>query len=78
MPATTESPRAVLDSSLPRLPMMAISEIGVSITRSGPNLSSRPALVLNAPPYWPTSSPMRKTLSSRAISSCMAWVMASM
>jgi hypothetical protein len=31
-------------------PMMAISEIGVSITRSAPKRSMRPALVLNAPP----------------------------
>ncbi len=58
-------------------PMMAISEIGVSITRSGPKRSMRPALVLKAPPYAPTSSPMRKTRSSRSISSRMAWLMAS-
>ena len=31
-------------------PAMATSEIGVSITRSGPNCSISPALVLNAPP----------------------------
>src|ERR1051325_8559018 len=59
-------------------PMMAISEIGVSTTRSGPKRSMIPALVLNAPPYAPTSSPMRNTRSSRAISSSIALRMASM
>ena len=58
-------------------PTMAISEIGVSMTRSGPKRSISPALVLNAPPYAPTSSPIRKTRSSRAISSAMAWLIAS-
>jgi len=31
-------------------PMMALSLIGVSITRSQPKRSSKPSLVLNAPP----------------------------
>ncbi len=31
-------------------PMIPASAIGVSITRSGPNSSRRPAVTLNAPP----------------------------
>src|SRR5579863_5182851 len=58
-------------------PMMALSLMGVSMTRSQPNLSSRPSLVLNAPPYTPTSSPMSTTLGSAAISSNSACLIAS-
>src|SRR6266850_1656626 len=58
-------------------PMMALSLIGVSITRSQPNRASNPSLVLNAPPYTPTSSPSRTTVGSRSISSNIACRMAS-
>src|SRR5215218_7057481 len=50
-------------------PTMAASEMGVSMTRPSPNSSSSPSVTLNAPPYAPTSSPMRKTDGSRSISS---------
>src|SRR5215469_7269807 len=56
---------------------MALSLMGVSITRSQPNRSSRPSLVLNAPPYTPTSSPISRTAGSRSISSNMACRIAS-
>src|SRR5450755_747872 len=58
-------------------PMMALSLIGVSITRSQPKRSSNPSLVLNAPPYTPTSSPSSTTAGSRSISSKIACLMAS-
>src|SRR5437667_3913809 len=58
-------------------PIMALSLIGVSITRSQPKRSSKPSLVLNAPPYTPTSSPIKMTAGSRSISSNMACLMAS-
>src|SRR5579859_853124 len=57
--------------------MIALSLIGVSITRSHPKRSSNPSLVLNAPPYTPTSSPITTTAGSRSISSNMACLMAS-
>src|SRR5437899_3750456 len=56
---------------------MALSLIGVSITRSQPKRSSNPSLVLNAPPYTPTSSPIKTTAGSRSISSNIACLMAS-
>ena len=49
-------------------PMMACSEIGVSLTLSGPNSSSSPTVVLNTPPAAATSSPRKTTSSSRRIS----------
>jgi hypothetical protein len=52
-------------------PTIACSEIGVSLTRSGPNSSSRPGVVLNTPPAAATSSPIRYTRSSRRISCAM-------
>ncbi|MPN55240.1 hypothetical protein SDC9_202920 [bioreactor metagenome] len=52
--------------------MKPVSEIGVSITRSGPNCSSNPVVALKMPPYLPTSSPMTKTRGSRAISCAVA------
>src|SRR5919199_3231830 len=58
-------------------PTIAASEMGVSMTRPSPNSSSRPSVTLNAPPYTPTSSPMRKTEGSRSISSHSPWRMAS-
>ena len=53
------------------------SEIGVSITRSSPNSSSRPFVTPNAPPKSPMSSPSRKTRSSSRIASCSAALIAS-
>jgi hypothetical protein len=49
-------------------PMMACSEIGVSRTRSGPNSSSRPTVVLNTPPASAMSSPSITSMGSRRIS----------
>src|SRR3954471_8749857 len=54
------------------MPVKPSSEIGVSITRRGPNWSSMPWLTLYAPLYSATSSPIRKTRSSRSISSVIA------
>src|SRR5882672_3467625 len=51
--------------------------MGVSITRSQPNFASNPSLVLNAPPYTPTSSPISTTVGSRSISSNIACLIAS-
>jgi hypothetical protein len=48
------------------------SEIGVSITRSGPNSSTRPDSTLNGVPASATSSPIRKIVGSRRISSAIA------
>src|SRR6266545_4102022 len=48
------------------------SEIGVSRTRSSPKRSRNPLDTWKMPPMSPTSSPMRKTRSSRAISPCKA------
>src|SRR4029079_19639879 len=48
-------------------PAIPSSLIGVSITRSGPNLWNRSPETPNAPPYPPTSSPNRKTRSSACI-----------
>ena len=42
-------------------PTIACSEIGVSQTRSGPNSSNRPAVVLNTPSAAPMSSPRQTT-----------------
>jgi hypothetical protein len=44
------------------------SEIGVSRTRSSPNRSRSPRDTWKMPPIRPTSSPIRKTRSSRPIS----------
>ena len=46
----------------------AVSEIGVSITRSAPNLSNNPPVAPKIPPYLATSSPITKTFSSLSIS----------
>src|SRR6478736_6569405 len=48
-------------------PTIAISEIGVLRTRSGPNSSSRPWVTAIEPPISAMSSPMMKTSSSRSI-----------
>src|SRR5215212_4790581 len=58
-------------------PTIAASDIGVSITRPLPNSSRSPSVTLNAPPYAPTSSPMRNTSGSRSISSHRPCLMAS-
>ena len=50
-------------------PTIAVSAMGVSITRSAPKRAWNPSVTLNAPPNAPMSSPRRKTRSSRAISS---------
>src|SRR5580692_6198409 len=50
-------------------PVMAASEMGVSTTRFSPKCSIKPSVTLKAPPYTPMSSPSRKTLGSRSISS---------
>ena len=50
------------------MPTKEGSEIGVSRTRSSPNLSRSPLDTWKMPPIKPTSSPMRKTRSSRPIS----------
>src|SRR5436309_2059824 len=51
-------------------PTMAISEIGVSMTRSWPNSSDRPSVTVKPPPKppgTPRSSPSRKTEGSARI-----------
>ena len=53
-------------------PTIAISEIGVLRTRSGPNSSSIPCVTPIEPPISAMSSPMTKTSSSRRIASLMA------
>ena len=49
-------------------PIKAVSDIGVSITRSAPNLSNNPPVAPKIPPYLATSSPITKTFSSLSIS----------
>src|SRR5690242_1768359 len=53
-------------------PTIAISEIGVLRTRSGPNSSSRPCVTPIEPPISAMSSPMMKTLSSSRIADASA------
>src|SRR5258705_1395836 len=50
-------------------PMIAASDIGVSITRCSPYFAINPSVTLNAPPYAPMSSPRQKTFLSSSISS---------
>src|SRR4051794_14193009 len=50
-------------------PMIAFSASGVSQTRSAPNSSMNPSVILNAPPNAPMSSPRQNTDSSARISS---------
>ena len=49
-------------------PMMPPSASGVSITRSGPNSSYRPAVARKTPPNLPTSSPSTTDARDRAAS----------
>ena len=57
-------------------PTIAASEIGVSRTRSAPKRSSRPRVTPKGPPGAATSSPKSTTLSSAAIASASARLMA--
>src|SRR5882672_2614694 len=54
------------------IPVKPASEIGVSITRSAPNSSTRPDNTLNGVPASATSSPKMHTRESRRISSASA------
>ena len=61
------------------VPIMAFSLMGVSRTLSSPNSSAKPSVTLNAPPHClPMSSPKRKTVESRCISSRKASLNASL
>src|ERR1700683_228738 len=67
--ATGRSPRNPIPQAAPT---MAVSLMGVSITRSRPNFESSPSVALKAPPYTPMSSPIATTAWSRTISSNIA------
>ena len=54
------------------IPVKPGSDIGVSIIRLVPNSSTRPESILNGVPASATSSPRRKIVSSRRISSAIA------
>src|SRR5437660_1074901 len=54
------------------MPVKPASEIGVSMTRRGPNSSTRPFSTLNGVPASATSSPRTMTAASRRISSASA------
>src|SRR5207247_5076760 len=58
----------------PRIPASAS---GVSMQRSAPKRSHRPAVARNTPPERPTSSPSTRTESSRSSSTCKASLIAS-
>ena len=73
---STTGRRPVIAAPIP-MPVKLFSEIGVSRTRFSPNLSSSPLVTLKAPLKTPMSSPIRKTVSSRSISSASAWPRAS-
>src|SRR5260370_33499434 len=65
-------------SDIPRAtPVKLFSQIGVLMTRCGPNRSIRPALVLKTPPSLATSSPISRTAGSASISSMSAALIAS-
>src|SRR5579883_2029876 len=51
------------------MPTKPFSAIGVSTTRRSPNSFKRPAVILYDPSNTPISSPIKKTFSSRSISS---------
>ena len=57
-------------------PMIACSLMGVSRTRSGPNRSSRPSVVLKTPPAAAMSSPSMTTEESRSISCAIPYATA--
>ena len=58
-------------------PTNPLSLMGVSITRSAPNSSRKPRVILKAPPKVAMSSPSRITFGSRGISSRSALEIAS-
>ena len=58
-------------------PTMAVSEIGVLRTRSGPNSASIPCVTPIEPPISAMSSPMMKTSSSSRIARLSASLTAS-
>src|SRR3989304_121154 len=58
------------------MPVIPASEIGESITLSGPNSSTSPLRTLNGVPASATPSPMMKTRGSRRISSAKASLIA--
>ena len=66
---TGRRPVAAAPTAAPRKP---ISDIGVSRTRSGPKLSSRPVEVLKGPSAAAMSSPNMTTSGSARISSAKA------
>src|SRR5690625_2462264 len=53
-------------------PIKAVSEIGESMIRSGPNRSKIPSVDPKIPPYFPTSSPNTNTSSFFSISKAIA------
>src|SRR6187401_171107 len=59
------------------VPRMPASASGVSMQRSAPKRSRRPAVARKTPPARPTSSPMTSTVSSRPSSVCSASLTAS-
>src|SRR5713101_6648614 len=69
MSTTGRIPVIAAPSPIPEIPA---SEIGESITRSGPNSSTSPERTLNGVPASATSSPTMKTEASRRISSASA------
>src|SRR5919201_402883 len=69
MSTTGRMPVIAAPSPSPAIPA---SEIGESITRSGPNSSTRPESTLNGVPASATSSPTTKTVGSRRSSSASA------
>src|SRR5712691_633562 len=69
MSTTGRIPVIAAPSPIPEIPA---SEIGASITRSGPNSSTSPERTLNGVPASATSSPTMKTEASRRISSASA------
>src|SRR5258706_8753491 len=54
------------------IPTIPDSASGGSRTRASPNFAYRPSVAPKTPPFFPTSSPMTSTRSSRSISSEMA------
>src|SRR5438552_3443806 len=66
---TGRSPAMQSPTAAPSIPASAS---GVSTQRSGPKRSRSPAVARKTPPARPTSSPMTRTLSSRASSVCSA------
>src|SRR3989304_3459014 len=73
---STTGRRPVIATPTPR-PVMPASEMGESITRSGPNSSTKPDRTLKGVPASATSSPTMNTRGSRRISSASASRMAS-